>query len=94
MQNISKIPHTLFDLNVISSTLGKMIHPIFPEKIGSLLPCAILTSQRYCGEPGTRMFQCRSGDSAGLEAPKSHPVSPPQKEHHGDLSGEFFFFLV
>lgn len=49
---------------------------------------SILTSQQYCGELGTLKFQCRLGGSAALSAPRSHPVSPPQRERHADLSAE------
>lgn len=49
---------------------------------------SILTSQQYCGEPGTLTFQCRSGGSAALLAPRSHPVSLPQTGRHVDLNRE------
>lgn len=45
-----------------------------------------LTSQQYCGVPGTLRFRCQWGGNAALVAPGSHPVSPPRTEHHADLS--------
>lgn len=47
---------------------------------------SILTSQQYCDELGTLRSQCQWDGNAALVVPRSHPVSPPQREHRADLS--------
>lgn len=67
--------------------LSKNINTVCMCQVGMYIK-SILTSRQYCGEPGTLRFQCQLGGSAALLAPRSHPVSPPQRERHADLSTE------